>query len=294
MQKILTILGPTAVGKSDLAVDLAIKYNGEVISADSRQVYRDLNIGTGKITNEEMRGVPHHLLDIADPTESFSASTWKSGAEEAIQDILQREKLPILCGGTGQYIESIVDNITFPEVPPNTALREELSHKNNEALFSILKKLDRKRAELVDGNNPRRLIRSIEIATALGEVPQLKADPIFNTLQIGLALPRKELREKIRIRLENRLDNGLIEEVENLYKKGLSFERMEELGLEYRYVAKYLQQELSFDEMKEKLFTEITRYAKRQMTWFKRDSRIYWFSPDQKEEIFVEVEKFLE
>ncbi len=293
LPKILVVLGPTAVGKSDLAVELALKYNGEVISADSRQVYKGLDIGTGKITNEERRGVPHHLLDIADPKENLSVSDWKTQAEDAIQHILGNKKLPIVCGGTGQYIESVVDNVIFPEVPPNENLRKELSYKSNDELISILKKLDTRRANSVDKNNPRRLIRSIEIATAIGEVPQLKTKLNFNALQIGLTLPREKIREKIRSLLEKRLDSGLVEEVDTLHKNGLSFERMDELGLEYRYVAKYLQQELSFDEMKEKLFTEISRYAKRQMTWFKRDKRIGWFTPIQTKEIFAEVKNFL-
>lgn len=294
MQKILVVLGPTAVGKSDLAVDIALEFSGEVISADSRQVYKGLDIGSGKITSDEMQGVPHHLLDVADPKEIFTVADWRYKAEQVAKNILSRSKLPIICGGTGQYIQAIVDNVSFPEVPPDTELRKELTNKSAEELFQILKTKDPRRAETIDRDNPRRLVRAIEIASSLGKIPAVKKNPLFNTLQIGLTLPREELRERIKIRLEKRLTEGMIEEAESLHKNGLSFERMNELGLEYRYLAKHLQGELTLDETKEKLLTEINRYAKRQMTWFKPDERIKWFAPNQAEEISAAVREFLE
>lgn len=293
MQKILTILGPTAVGKSDLAVEVALRFNGEVISADSRQIYRGLNIGTGKITPDEMHGVPHHLLDIRDPQKVLTVAEWKNEAETSIDEIISRNKLPIICGGTGQYIQAIVDNVSFPAVPPDPELREELSRKSNPELLLILEGLDPQRARTIDEHNPRRLIRAIEIATSLGSVPQSISKPKFNTLQIGLTLPREELRHRIKIRLEKRLREGLVEEAENLHKDGLSFERMDELGLEYRYLSFYLQEKLTRDEMTTKLLTEINRYAKRQETWFQRDKRIHWFLPTQKDDVFTEITEFL-
>ena len=181
---IIAILGKTATGKSDLAVLLAKKWDGEVISADSRQIYRGLDLGTGKITKREMKGIPHHLLDIADSKKQFSVSEYKNLADKTIGEIISRGKLPIICGGTGLYIDAVLKNIVVPEVPPNKKLRKELEKKTVPQLFVILKKLDSRRAKEIDANNPRRLIRAIEIATALGSIPLLEVSPPkFNVLK---------------------------------------------------------------------------------------------------------------
>src|SRR5579864_8715932 len=181
--KILVILGPTATGKSDLAVGLALKFNGEIISADSRQVYKGLDIGTGKITKKEMKGVSHYLLDVASPKKTFTVSKFKELADRKIEDILKRNKLPIICGGTGFYIQSIVDNIVLPDVDRDEKLRKRLVDKSKNELLLLLKKLDPERAKTVDYNNPPRLIRAIEIATALGKVPHLGTEfPKFEIL----------------------------------------------------------------------------------------------------------------
>lgn len=292
--KLLVILGATAVGKSAIAVNLARAYNGEVISADSRQVYRGADIGTGKITEEEKRGVRHHLLDVVFPTQSYSVEEWKRAAIKAARDILKREKLPIVCGGTGFYIQALVENISFPNVPPDKELRKKLEGASADELFELLKKKDERRAQEIDARNPRRLIRALEITNALGEVPEQKNDPLFDALLVGIQLPRDILRKKINLRLEKRLEGGMIEEAKTLHANRLSFERMDELGLEYRYLALFLRGEISYNEMKEKLATEIFRYAKRQETWFKRDKRIVWFGPEEQEKIFDAVEKFLD
>jgi tRNA dimethylallyltransferase len=293
--KILVLLGPTASGKSDMAVEIALQYGGEIVSADSRQVYAGLDIGTGKIMMLEMRGVPHHLLDVVtDPNKQYSVAHFKRDAEKAIDGILSRGKLPILCGGTGLYIQAIVDNVLTPEIVPNTALREELASKTADELFRMLQKLDSKRAETVDSKNPRRLIRAIEIAKSLGAVPKLpERSPKYDSLQIGIQTDKETLRARIEIRLGKRLAEGMIEEVAELHEKGLSFERMDELGLEYRYVAKYLQEKITREEMKKELATKIRQYARRQMTWFKRDKRILWFPLDKKPDIFAKIEEFL-
>ena len=321
--KLLVILGPTATGKSDLAVFLARKLKGEVISADSRQVYRGLNIGTGKITGKEMKGVRHHLLDVADPKRDFNVSGYVRLADKAIKNISSRGKLPIICGGTGFYIQALVDGLRIPNVPPDLKLRRELSKKTTVELCGLLKQLDSARFKTIDKNNPRRLIRAIEIAKALGRVPSLKNtidtlegaafesgrganglnmetdesdvaartyDPIF----IGLNLPAAELKERIGRRLIKRLKNGMLEEAERLHRGGLSWKRMETLGLEYRYEALHLQGKLSKEEMVERLNTAIWHYAKRQMTWFKRDGRIRWFKPEQGTSIFKYLTKQLQ
>ncbi len=277
--KILVIVGPTATGKSSLAVKLAKKIGGEVISADSRQVYKGLDIGTGKITKKEMAGVPHHLLDVADPKKQFSVVKYVEQAEKALAGIIAKNKIPIVAGGTGFYIHALIDGVILPDVSPNVELRKKLSKKSAEELIDILKKLDRNRAENIDPKNSRRIIRAIEIAAALGKVPSItkipsKYDPVF----IGLTLRAEELRKKIKVRLEKRLKMGMIKEAERLHKNGLSWKRMDELGLEYRYLALYLQKKISLEEMRKKLETEIWRYAKRQMTWFKRDNRIQWLN----------------
>jgi tRNA dimethylallyltransferase len=295
ISKIIVILGPTASGKSDLAVDIALQYDGEVVSADSRQVYAGLDIGTGKITPPEMRGIPHYLLNVADPREQYSVAHYKRDAEKAIDDIFSRGKLPILCGGTGLYIQAIVNNILPPEITPDKDLREELAVKTADELFLILQNIDPTRAETIDAKNPRRLVRAIEIARSLGSVPKIPEMPKkYETLQIGIKTDAETLRSRIETRLEKRLNEGMIEEAEELYKNGLSFERMDELGLEYRYLAKYAQGKITREDVKNELAVKIRQYAKRQMTWFKRDERIQWFILDEKAKIFEAVEHFLE
>ena len=300
--KILIIVGPTAVGKSDLAVELAHKFNGEVISADSRQVYTGLDIGTGKITSEEMKGVPHHLLDVADPKDQFTVTQWRALAETAIADIINRGKLPILCGGTGFYISTLIDDITLPDAPADQALRDELSTKTIPELFTLLEQTNPERAQSMnqsDKNNPRRLIRAIEIArhaatTEASASPTPTAhESSYDPLWIGINLPLPELHTKIQNRLEKRINQGMITEVQNLHDTGVSWERMEELGLEYRYIARQIQGTITLEKMREKLVTEINQYAKRQMTWFKRNKLIRWFTPADVEAIETEVKTFL-
>jgi len=280
LPKILVVLGPTSSGKSDLAVELALKLNGEVVSADSRQVYKGLDIGTGKITPAEMKGVPHHCLDIADPNERFTAMDWKKAAETAIADILSRGKLPIICGGTGFYISALVDDLGFPEVAADTEAQKELEQKTIEELFDELKKLDPERAKTIDMKNKRRLSRAIVIARKLGSVPVINkpADPKYDALMIGVSVSDQILRDRINKRLKSRLDAGMIAEVEKLHETGLSYERMDELGLEYRYIAQHLQGQLDLTTMGNLLSTRIWQYARRQKTWFRKDKRIHWFN----------------
>ncbi|MFA6338714.1 MAG: tRNA (adenosine(37)-N6)-dimethylallyltransferase MiaA [Candidatus Paceibacterota bacterium] len=292
--KIIVVLGPTSSGKSDLAVSLAKKFNGEVISADSRQVYKGLDIGSGKITKEEMQGVQHYLLDVVDPETKFTVSDFKKLAEKAISEILEKGKVPIICGGTGFYIQAIVDNVVLPEVNPNEELRKELEGKSAEELLEILIKLDPARAENIDIKNPRRLIRAIEIAKNLGKVPDINKDfGKYEALQIGIETDQKELKERIYKRILTRVKSGMIEEVEKLHQEGLSWERLDELGLDYRYLARHLQGQITKEEMIEKIYYEDWHYAKRQMTWFNKDKRIKWFELKNKEGIEGEVEEFL-
>jgi len=287
--RVLAIVGPNAIGKSALAITLARKLDGEIISADSRQVYRGLNIGTGKITKKEMRGVPHHLLDVADPRKQFSVFDYVGIARKNLEEIFSRGHIPIICGGTGLYIDALLGNITIPEVPPNQTLRKELEKKSPEELFEILKELAPERAEKIDARNPRRLIRAIEIAkyqNSLSGHAEANIPRDARTIWIGLTLQENELKKKITVRLFSRISRGMIDEVKKLHARGLSWKRMDELGLEYRYISHYLRGNITKEEMIEKLKTESWKYAKRQYTWFKRNKNIHWFQPSQRKEIF--------
>jgi tRNA dimethylallyltransferase len=280
--KIIVILGQTASGKTDLSIKLAKKFRGEIVSADSRQVYRGLNIGAGKVTKSEMKGVKHHLLDVTEPKHRFTVAQYQKLATKAIQGIQKRGRLPFLVGGTGFYIQSIVDGIVMPEVKPNLKLRKELENKTTEELFAILAKLDPRRAQSIDLKNPMRLIRAIEIIKSTRKpISPLKKAPQFNTLQIGIEKPKAELHKLIEKRLQKRM-KGMIAEIKKLRRNGLSFKRMDELGLEYRFISQYVQGFIKYDDMASKLQKEIEHFAKRQMTWFKRDKRIHWIK-NQKE-----------
>lgn len=292
--KVLVILGPTATGKTSLSVRLAKLCDGEVISADSRQVYRGLDIGTGKITRSEMGDVVHHMLDVESPENTFSVSEFKNQADTILPQIIERGHLPILCGGTGFYIDAVVNDVALPDVPPNITLRDSLEKLSVEELFSMVEKSDEKRAKTIDKNNRPRLVRAIEIIDALGKVPaSSEPQPKYDFLKIGLCLEKDEQIWNIKTRLASRLQHGLIEEVVSLHKGGLTYQRMNELGLEYKYIASYLQNELTLEEMTGKLETEIWRYSKRQMTWFKRDKNTVWFNPIETEKIVETVGGFL-
>lgn len=269
MKNIIVILGQTATGKSDLAVKIAKKLKGEVISADSRQVYKYLDIGTGKISKKEMKGVPHHLIDVVEPKKVFSVSDYKKMAKSKIEEILSKNKIPIICGGTGFYIDTLVNDSNLPEVKPNKKLRKELERKNLNELFEILKNIDKERANTIDPKNKVRLIRAIEIASFLGKVPKVKINKNkdYNFIKIGVKIPKGELEQKITKRVQKMFKDGLLEEIENLKKMKISEKRLREFGFEY------------FNPTTESVISNTLKYAKRQDTWFKRDKEIKWFDP---------------
>lgn len=291
--KILVIVGPTASGKTGLAIELAKRFNGEVVSADSRQVYRGLDIGSAKVTKEEMDDVPHHLLDIADPKEAYTAADFKRDAKIAVDDILARGKLPIICGGTFFYIDALLEKVSLPEVEPDAELRAELQEKSAAELIGILEKLDPERAKSVEKENPRRLIRAIEIARSLGHVPEpeIRECP-YDMLAIGLIVDMETHGEVLKARILERLNAGMKEEVERLLNEGVTHERLEKFGLEYRYLSRYLRGLLPFDAMVEELTVKSRQFAKRQMTWLKRDPEIRWFKR-QDPQIVIEANIFL-
>lgn len=282
--KILVILGPTASGKSELAVKLAKKFNGEIISADSRQVYRGLNIGSGKITKKEMQKIPHHLLNVANPKQTFTVSRYQKLAQKAIKNIIKRGKLPIICGGTGLYIDSIIYDLKFPEVPPQLKLRKKLEKLTTEELFKELQKLDSQRAQNIDKHNRRRLVRALEIVITIGkQIPTtIRTDSNFNALKIGVKKSPEELKKLITERLKKRLKQGMIKEIKKLRKDGLSWQRLDNFGLEYRYISRYLRGLIGKSEIVDLIQKESEKYTKRQMTWFKRDKNIIWLEDPQK------------
>ena len=299
--KVIVILGQTSTGKSDFAVEIAKQINGEIISADSRQVYKGMDLGTGKITKKEMKGVSHHLLDILLPNKTFTVNDFQKIANKKIKEIILKGKVPIICGGTGFYIDAVVDGTVFPNVPPNAKLRKELYQLDAIALGRYLEKLDPERLKSIDKNNKVRLVRAIEIAKTLGKVPELRArqDLALSKLEflkIGLTLPPEILKDRIKMRLIYRIKKGMIKEVENLHENGTSWKRLDSFGLEYRHVALYLQDKIKKDEMIEKLYTDIWHFAKRQITWFKRDKNTIWFDPrEEKEKIKIlnKIQEFL-
>jgi len=266
---VLVIVGTTASGKSDLAVEMAKRFDGEVISADSRQVYRGLNIGTGKITKREMRGISHYLLDVASPKKVFTVVDFKRLAEEKIDDILRRGKLPIIAGGTGFYIEAVTDNKILPQVEPDIKLRNQLAKKEAPELFKMLAKLDPRRAKDIKNknevNNKLRLIRAIEIARVLGQVPEVAETPSkYEFIKVGILVSDKELEKRIQTRVKKMFRAGLLKEIQKLKKSGVSKKRLAEFGFEYN------------NPTPESVILESIKYTKRQKTWWKRYTDITW------------------
>lgn len=268
VKRVIAIVGPTASGKSSLGVYLARKLKGEVISADSRQVYKGLDIGTGKVTKKEMAGIPHHLLDVASPKARFTVDHFVTRGHRALQAI----DVPIVVGGTGLYADMLLGRMSYPNVPPNDALRAALEKKPAEALLARLKKEDPRRAATIEPHNKRRIIRALEIAKALGKNPLPQPEARYEVLWLGLFPSDAELRARIAKRLTARLKAGMVAEAKRLHAKGLSYKRMDELGLEYRYLAQLLRKELSPEEFEARLEAAIWQYAKRQARWFKRNA----------------------
>ncbi len=281
MQRLAVILGTNASGKSELGIRLAEHFGGEIVSADSRQVYRGLDVGTGKITPTQAAAVQHHLIDVADISEYYSLAQYQRAAYDAIDSIANVGKLPFLVGGTGLYISAIVEGYQLVDVPPNDALRVELEPLPLPQLVQRLQKSDPDAANRIDKSNRRRLVRAIEIAAAghAGSAAH-RSSSRYNCLQLGLTWPREILVERIEKRLQERLSTGMIEEVAGLRSQGVSDLRLDKLGLEYRYIARYLRGELrTIEELRTQLGIAIRQFAKEQITWFKRDSRIIWLDP---------------
>lgn len=293
MAKMITIIGPTACGKTAVAAALAMRVGGEIISADSRQVYRRMDIGTGKDLADYVvdgKQVPYHLIDIAEPGTRYNLFQYQHDFLKAYNDIMQRGALPILCGGTGLYVESVLRGYRLAAVPENKELRERLKGKSLEELAEMLAELKRRNGSVMhnttDVDTTKRAIRAIEIETFNGENPAAGADiPPVESLVIGLDIGREERRRRITARLRQRLTDGMVDEVKGLLESGIPAENLIYYGLEYKYVTEYVIGRSSFDEMFSRLEIAIHQFAKRQMTWFRgmerRGVKINWIDAMQ-------------
>jgi tRNA dimethylallyltransferase len=286
MNKLLVILGPTASGKSDLAIQLAKIFNGEVISADSRQVFKEMNIGTAKILNSK---TPHHLIDLISPTEFFSAAQYQKLAYQVIKNIQKKGKLPILCGGTGLYISSVIENWQFPKIPAQNKLRKELEAKSIQELLKIYQKLDSQGTQMIDVKNKRRIIRAIEVSSLSNKSfwqQRKKIKPIFDTLLIGLKLPKEKLRQRVNKRTEKMIQIGLETEVKNLVNKYGWISSLQSIG--YQEWKEYFNDKISKKEVQNLIELHTLQYIKRQITWFKKMKGIKWI---EKPERAIELTK---
>ena len=272
-QKLTVIAGTNASGKSGLGVKLAKAFDGEIVSADSRQVYVGMDLGSGKITREEMEGVPHHLLDVRRPGEFFSMADFQALAYEAIDDILARGRHPFLVGGTGLYIDSVTEGYVLSSKKPDAALRAQLETYATPELYAMLR--ERIPETDIDPKNRHRVMRALEKLAAGDEGPAPR-QPRYEVLKLGVTWPREILKKRIDERLERRLREGMAEEVQAMLDAGVSGEFLVKLGLEYKYLTWYLTGKMGYEEMKEELAAAIKRFAKRQMTWFRKDPRIIW------------------
>ena len=271
--KLIAVMGTNASGKSGLGIELAARYGGEVVSADSRQVFRGLDLGSGKITPEEAKGVPHHLIDVCEPGEFFSMADFQRLAYAAIDDILTRGKIPFLVGGTGLYVDAVIDGYELSEIEPDLEFRAHLETFETPALYAMLK--EKLPNTEIDPKNRNRIMRALERLAADDYHPGRRS-PRYEVLKLGVTWPREILKQRIDERLERRLQQGMIDEVKGLMDAGVSTEFLTKLGLEYRYITEYLLGKWTYDQMLDELARAIKRFAKRQMTWFRKEENLHW------------------
>lgn len=280
LPKLVVVTGPTASGKSSLGIALALAFDGEIVSADSRQVYRGLDIGAAKVTPAERALVPHHLLDVADPGELYTVARFQQEALGAINAILARGHRPFLVGGSPHYIQTVVDHFTIPPVAPQPELRAQLEARSLPDLLDELTRLDPASAATIDRQNPRRVIRALEVCLVTGQPFSQQrriADPLYNCLQLAIDWPRPELYARIDQRVDERVEQGMLAEVRGLLAQGISHERLDAFGLEYRFVSRFLRGEFASEsEMIQRLKFAIHDFTRRQLTWFRKDQRLIW------------------
>ena len=285
--KILCVVGPTASGKTDYAGELALKCGGEVVSCDSMQIYKHMDIGTAKPTADEMKGVKHHMIDIIEPNESFSVARFSEMARECIDDILLRGKTPVLCGGTGLYFDSTINNINFIQMDTDEEYRKDLESAakefGNEYVYKILKRVDEESAESIHPNNLKRVIRALEIYKTTGKKKseldkEQLSEPLYDPEITGLMRDREVLYDRINKRLDIMMEKGLIDEVSALIKMGIDANSTSMQAIGYKEIIEYLDGKTSLSEAVDKIKRESRRYAKRQLTWFKRNEKIHWIN----------------
>jgi len=292
LPKLIVILGPTATGKTQLAVRLAQQFNGEIISADSRQIYKNMDIGTGKDLNA-YKNIPYHLIDITTPDKQFTLADYQSSAIKKINAVIKKNKLPFLVGGTGLYISAIINNFNIPAIAPKPSLRQKITQMSQQEKIACLKKTDPLALEIIDINNPRRLNRAVEICLNGKKFSQLRqtGKPLFNVLQLGVKLPTEQLKRKINQRVDNMLKHGLIKETQKIIKQyGQNSQPLNTIG--YVEIISYLNKKTTLEQTVALIKTHTRQYAKRQMTWFKRDQRIRWVNGYQPAEKLIK--KFLQ
>ena len=296
--KVIVICGPTASGKTSLSIELAKKINGEIISCDSMQIYKDMNIGTAKVTEEEMQGIQHYLIDFVSPDVRYSVANYKNDAEKAIETIIDKGKIPIIVGGTGLYLDSLIYGIEYPEIKFDEKYREKLENEIEENgleyLYSKAKEIDEQAMQKISPNDKKRIIRVLEIYHATGknkteqEIESRKKEVKYDYKIFAINMDREKLYERINIRVDKMIENGLIEEVEDLQKKYNHFPTAMQ-GLGYKEVVEYLQNQITRDEMIEKIKQESRRYAKRQLTWFRKNKETIWIDGLEKIEYNISI-----
>ncbi len=303
--KIIAVAGPTASGKTALAVEIAKAVGGEIVSCDSMQIYKDLSIGTAKPDADEMQGIPHHMLDFVEPKRRYSVADFVEDARACIDDILKRGKVPVIAGGTGLYMDSVLNNTSFADFDSDPNFREEMQKlaetEGNDAVHKLLQKADPEAAEKIHPNNVRRVIRALEVCKVTGKTftqvnLESLRDAVYDALIIGIDRDREKLYERINLRVDIMLEKGLLEEVKGLWEKGIGTDTTAMQAIGYKELIEYLDGRCSYDEAIEKIKMESRRYAKRQLTWFRRNPDIVWFDADEEdfyEKVFEKCFTFL-
>jgi len=302
LPKIVAIVGPTASGKTDWSLRIAQKFNGEIISADSRQIYKYMDIGTAKVPGEWKRngvrrsyfveGIVHHLIDFLNPGKTFTLAEFRDKALKYAKLAIKHNKLPMIVGGTGLYVQAVLDNYEIPRVNANKKLRTSLEEKTHEELMLLLQQMDPESAKHIDPLNKRRIIRALEVCILTGEQfssMKKKGEPLFDVLIIAPKVDRELLHERISLRVDGMIEMGLEKEIRNLLKQKYSWNLTSMNGIGYRQMRSYIEGEETLEEAKEKLKRDTRRFARRQMTWFRRDKRIQWVESYEEAEALVEA-----
>ena len=296
-KKIIAIVGPTGIGKTSLSIELAKALNGEVISCDSMQVYKKMDIGTAKVTKEEMDGIFHYLIDIQEYDQPYNVMIFQDVCRKSIQKIQNKNKQVILCGGTGLYLKAALYDYTFEEETQDEDYLKELNQKSNEELYELLKEIDEKSLEKIHKNNRKRILRALMMAhsgmSKSQREQQQKHIPLYDIYYIGLDVDRNILHQRINDRVDKMFEQGLVEEVTSLFKEEKTWEYTSFQGIGYKEFKDYFLDQITLEETKERIKTHSRQYAKRQYTWFKNQMPVHWYSIDQKEQILKDVKQCL-